>query len=270
MKIIVSLTSTFERSHLLFYTIQSLLRQTHKPDVLMVNISKNAYLRDSGFKETPEWLLHKEINVNYVENTGSYRKLLPAIENSSSNDIIVTADDDILYGQDWLKNLLEISEEETDSIVCCRARRIKENFFRNWQNYSNWGLITEKTKGVDILATGGAGAVYRKKLLDLDFINDEHFLKIAPTTDDLWFRMASMRNNIPVVVCPQIDHQNVYLLHGLGLEQENFVKQKYSSLIARYYERFSSKIFNYIGVNQSKNDIAWDAICKYANYINLR
>ena len=105
MKVIVSLTSTFERSHLLFYTIQSILKQAVKPDVTLVNLSENSYLSDSGFKTIPDWLNNPYIKINLVENTGSYRKLLPVLDFARDNDAIITADDDILYGVNWLKNL---------------------------------------------------------------------------------------------------------------------------------------------------------------------
>lgn len=200
-----------------------------------------------------------------VKNTGSYRKLLPALDFADDMDLIVTADDDILYATNWLKNLLNFSTSETDSIVCCRARLLKKNIFGNWQNYSKWDLINEKMKGNNILPTGGAGTVYKKYLLDVDFLTNQFFLEIAPTTDDLWFRMASLRKNTSVAVFPEIDKKNIYLLHSFGLEQENILKTNKSpySFYFPYYYKWK-KILDYIGVNQSQNDFAWDSINKYS------
>jgi cellulose synthase/poly-beta-1,6-N-acetylglucosamine synthase-like glycosyltransferase len=60
--------------------------------------------------------------------------LLPALNYSGKDDIIVTADDDILYDRNWLKTIVDASYLEPDSIVCCRARFIKKNIFNRWQN----------------------------------------------------------------------------------------------------------------------------------------
>lgn len=264
MKVIISITTTFERSHIFYYTIQSLLRQSFKSNFILLNISSSSYLGDSGFKFLPYWLYNDNVIINIVDNIGSYRKLLPALEYADMEDIIVTADDDILYDRCWLENLIEAAISEPDSIVCCRARSIKKNIFGYWQNYSNWILIDKKIKGLDILPTGGSGAAYRKGLLDLDFLSDKMFLHIAPTTDDLWFRMASMRKNIPVAVFPEINSQNIYLLHGFGLEEINLHKTRYKSFISNAFNLIKLKIINYLGINLSKNDFSWDAICKYS------
>jgi len=264
MNVIVSLTSTPERSQILFYTIQSILKQSFRPDLILMNLSESSYLSDSGFDALAHWLNKDNLKVNLVRDIGPYTKLLPALEYADTKDIIVTADDDVLYDKNWLKNLVEAATSEPDSIVCCRARIIKKNIFGNWQNYSNWDLINTRIKGFDILPMGVAGVVYRKSLLDLDFLKDHKFLKIAPTTDDLWFRMASLRKNTPVAVFPEIDHQNIYMQHSFGLGRENMYRPKYNSIFFNVCYRLRLKIANYLGINHTKNDFYWDFICKYS------
>jgi glycosyltransferase involved in cell wall biosynthesis len=263
MKIILSMTSTFERSDILYYTIQSILNQSFKPDLMLLNLSKAAYLDDSGFHFVPDWLDKLDLTINFVQNTGPYRKLLPALSHAGNDDIIVTADDDILYDKNWLKALVDAAKSEPDSIVCCRARTIQKNIFNKWQNYSNWQLIENRCKNFFLLPTCGAGAVYRKKLLDINFLTNQEFLNIAPTTDDLWFRMAGMLMNTPVAVFPEIDKLNVYLKHKHGLEKMNNQKNKFS-FVPRIYYKKRLKIANYIGMNQTKNDFSWDAICDFS------
>jgi hypothetical protein len=129
--------------------------------------------------------------------------------------------------------------------------------------YSNWKLVENRCKGHFLLPTCGAGAVYRKKLLDIEFLTSQEFLNIAPTTDDLWFRMAGMIMNTPVAVFPEIDRLNVYLKHKYGLEKVNNQKTNLSFL-PRIYNKRKLKIANYIGMNQTKNDFSWDAICDFS------
>jgi len=41
------------------------------------------------------------------DNTGPYRKLIPALREAEPDDLIVTADDDIFSGRDWLQGLIK-------------------------------------------------------------------------------------------------------------------------------------------------------------------
>lgn len=266
MKVLVSLTTTFERSDLLKQTLQSLLNQDFTPDGIILNISKEPYLKDSGFTEIPRWIKNLPVTVNWVENTGSYRKLLPVLAEAQNEDLIVTADDDILYHDSWLKILIEENIENPKKIVCGRGRKMKKNIFSRWQNYRNWPLVKKKTSNLSILATGGGGVVYRRELLDLDFIFDKKYLEIAPMSDDLWFKMASMRKNVTTLACPDIDKNNIYLKHRQGLDRENFKKIRARNRLKKFGQRMTVKLKNYLGVNQTANDDAWDKICNFSQF----
>ncbi|MFO7972127.1 MAG: glycosyltransferase family A protein [Desulfobacterales bacterium] len=266
MKVLVSLTTTFERSDLLKQTLPSLLNQDFTPDGIILNISKEPYLKDSGFTEIPRWIKNLPVTVNWVENTGSYRKLLPAIEGAGINDLVVTADDDVLYGKYWLKELVEQSLEHPEKIVCGRGRKMKKNIFCRWQNYRNWPVLKKKSSSLLIVATGCGGVLYRKKLLDLGFIFDKKYLEISPMSDDLWFKMASMRKNVTTLACPGIDKNNIYLKHRQGLDRENFKKIRTRNRLKKFGQRIALKLKNYLGVNQTANDDAWDKICNFSQF----
>jgi hypothetical protein len=211
----------------------------------------------------PDWLDNPDLTINFVQNTGPYRKLLPALNHAGQHDLIVTADDDTLYDKTWLRALVDAAYSEPDSIVCGRARLIKKNLFNGWQNYSNWKRVGKRCKEMNMLPIGCAGVVYRKKLLDIKFLTNFEFLTIAPTTDDMWFRMASMLMDTPVAVFPEIDRLNVYLKHKYGLEKMNNQKTSFSFL-PRICNKRKLKIANFIGINQTKNDFSWDAICDFS------
>ena len=267
-KIILSCTTTYERCHVFYYTLQSLVSQSLKPDIFLINISTAPYLLDSGFQALPHWIESYSSAIQWVPNTGPYRKLLPAIPHASPDDCIVTADDDILYGPKWLEQLITAAEANMSSVVCCRARQMQKNVFGNWQNYRNWKVVNQQHHGLDFLPTGGSGAVYRKRLLDTAFLTDPRCTEIAPTNDDLWFKMASLRQRTPVTVHPEIDTDNIYLKHSYGLEQKNFIRKTFASSMHKRLYRWYERRASYWGINQSQNDFAWDAIEEYAR-LNL-
>jgi cellulose synthase/poly-beta-1,6-N-acetylglucosamine synthase-like glycosyltransferase len=144
-KIIVSITTTFSRLDMLYYSIHSLHRQTVLPNVIFVNISHDAYLMDDGIVNVPDWMrLSSLVIVNYVKNIGSYRKLLPALDFATNDDLIVTADDDVIYGKDWLKSMVAEHVNNPDKIICGSAREIKINILGRFQNYANWKKLSTK------------------------------------------------------------------------------------------------------------------------------
>ena len=264
MKILVSLTTTYERSELLRKSLPSLLDQELLPDELILNISEKPYLKDSGFPQPTRWLKDLPVTINWVQNTGPYRKLLPVLQKAGHDDLVITADDDIIFHHSWLKGLVEAYQKNPGAILCCRGRNMKKNIFGRWQNYRNWPLVKKDLSSIHIIPTGGAGAVYTRKLLDLDFVFDKTFLKIAPKNDDLWFKMASMRKDVPTLLHPDIDKKNIYLDHKLGLDRDNFTKVKARFRLLKFAKRTAVQVKNYLGINHTANDAAWDAICTYS------
>jgi DNA-binding transcriptional LysR family regulator len=106
MKAIVSLTSFPARADIVPQTIQSLLAQRPAPDLVVL------YLAESQFpgKKLPPALtrLAKESNnfeIRWTQDTRSYKKLIPALRDFP-DDIIITADDDVIYPTDWFARLI--------------------------------------------------------------------------------------------------------------------------------------------------------------------
>lgn len=262
-RVIVSCTTTAQRVRMLFYAIESIKKQEVLPSRIQVNISREPYLRDDGIYEAPDWLDQELVDVEWVKNTGPFRKLLPTINACGDEDRVVTMDDDILYHPDWLGNLLKASDKNSDCIVCARARHMKRSMLGGWQNYSHWDLSRKACRDMSMLPTGAGGVVYRRSLLDLDFLNDPMFKEISPTADDLWFRMASMRKDVSVYVDPTIDDTSIYLRHQEGLGKINFPGRK-GSLFNKLYQRTIGYCRDTLGFDYYENDRSWTRICEYS------
>ncbi len=266
MRVILSCTTTYQREDIFYYCAQSLLNQSLQPDIFLINISKESYLKDEGFSITPHWMKSNKITVNWVENTGSYRKLIPALKYADRDDLVITSDDDVIYGKEWLKDIVDAALADPDAIICAMARYMKKNFIGNWQNYARWSLVEKPFRGLFIVPIGCAGIAYRKKNLDLEFLQNRKYLDIAPTTDDLWFKMASLLKRVPVSVLPQINHNNRYIKDGRGLDTINLAKMNSSSFVWKLFEKLWIETADYFGINRSPNDFSWDAICKYTKF----
>jgi len=196
MKVIVSLTSIRSRLESLQLTVQSLLNQSLLPDEIHINLSKDPYLLDQGILEIPKWLesykTNQLIKVNWCENIGPYRKLLPIIETFEEEDIIVICDDDVLYHESWLSNLVAASSINPNKIICTHARRITKNFLFT-TSYIFWPITKVSGKKSNILPIGVGGILYKKKFFNLDALYDVKYKDIAPTCDDFWFWMTACK-----------------------------------------------------------------------------
>lgn len=253
-QVIVSCTTTRQRLPMLLYTLMSLQQQSRKPDRIVVNVSREAYLSDEGIETLPAWLQQDGVEVNWVPNTGPYRKLLPLINQCSDADRIVTVDDDVLYHSGWLSALLELDEAHPDHLVCTRARRMKRGLF-GWKRYAHWRVVKQRTSAMNLMPTGSGGILYKRSLLDMTFLTDPQAQALAPTTDDLWFRMAGMRKGTRVLVDPEAGRENIFLKHNKGLEEVN-KKKKGRPLIDKIK-----------GGKSGLNDSSWKRTCRYAQQL---
>lgn len=273
--IAVSLTTTLQRLNLCRIALTSLVMQSHPPDQIILWVSSDGYLRDEGIQD-PDSIQDAFLGltpaqraltqVRWVGNTGPYRKLIPALRSFSEEDLIVTADDDIYYGRDWLKKLLAAREHEPDNntVVACRVRETTYNFLGIKKSYLHWKL--HKSPGLldtDYVITFGGGAVLSRALFHDEDILDDAFLQVAPTADDLWYSKLLIRNGIKVRIVPEALEELNFIAHTGGLTRHN--RHEVFSLPSR----LKTKMWNFVGGNAGlsvcANDVAYKNIESYFN-----
>ena len=91
-KVIVSLTTYGRRVRKVHYTIISLLRQSYKPDMVILWLD-NENWNDQNLPNTLLKLKEKGLTIKYCADLKSYKKLIPALM-EYPDSIIVTCDDD--------------------------------------------------------------------------------------------------------------------------------------------------------------------------------
>lgn len=264
MSLVVSLTTIASRLDLCRQTCQALSNQDLRPDRIILNVSSSPYLLDAGIADSTllEWTDEVGgLEVAWVENTGPYRKLLPTLAQAQPGDIMVTADDDVLYGPRWLRLLVDCTQLHPDAVVCGRARRPGRNLLGRDLGYWSWPFAPSGTMGVGLVPVGVAGVAYRPELLDLDWLADATFKSIAPTTDDLWFAEAMLRRNTPVVVAPGIEQQIQAVAHSSTLFDLNGGG---SGAWGSFGSRMTRLLKSRLGIPCCINDNNFRAIRKYS------
>lgn len=269
--LIVNLTTTFQRLSLCRIALISLLSQSRLPDRVNLWVSKQPYLRDEGIRDNlyiecllkslPEPFSHRVI-VRWVENTGPYRKLIPMLREAGDNDVLVTADDDIFYGRYWLKGLLEAYDRSNGNPVAARVRIKKNNILGTKTSYLHWDLISRPSVvSDDFIVTFGGGAVLTKAMFRDKDINDDAFLNLAPTADDLWYSKLLLVNNNIVFVVPSLLDELNFIQHTDGLTNHNF--PRVSSVFEKVRLRVWNRFFGFWGLPVCGNDIAHAKINHY-------
>lgn len=204
-KVIVSLTSFPAAIDYAIMAIKSILQGALLPDKLVL------YLTFDQFKQCgiPEELrkIEKENDLfeirDYPKDIRSYRKLIPALKDFP-DDIIITVDDDVNYDRDMLKDLMEMHEHYPDSIIANRAKIADPSKpYRKWKKLRWYDFLSERIK-IDphIIQTGVGGVLYPPHSLNPDMLDENLFVNLAPTTDDIWFWAAAISNGTTIIPMP--------------------------------------------------------------------
>lgn len=272
-KITISLTTTSNRLHLCRATLYSLVTQNLKPHKVIINLSSHPYLKDEGIQnlDVSSYLtqgieneLKKIIHIEWVENTGPFRKLIPTLQTARLDDIIVTADDDIIYGEEWLSSLLKDFDPKSMLVHASRVRKIQHNKLGHETGYIYWPIVQKNTIiDRDWIVTFGGGAVLYRGWFNKELVNDNSYLNVAPTADDLWYSKICKLSGLQVKVIPEALKSLNFIRHNNGLENDNLPRVKNNNLISKVKYRFIALPLNYYKVTKFGNDFAYDSIEKY-------
>ncbi len=258
---IINLTTTSGRLDLCSATVWSLLEQSLTPGQINIWISRDAYLADEGISNDPYWVekfngIRNIIKVNYVKNTGPYRKIIPALRKATDEDILIYADDDVIYARGWLEKMINCYiNYNGNNVVATRIRYKKKNFLSLYQSY-NMFEVCNKTQifEKDFIITGVGGCVLAKKHLKSTLMNLEQYNELAPKTDDLWISKIIELSGTSVVCCSEALMDVQEITHGKNaLNHENTLKST-GGLIYKVSTKIFFKICGYLGVSLSNND----------------
>ena len=202
------------------------------------------------------------MKVNWVPNTGPYRKLIPMLRKAEDNDLIVTADDDIFYGRDWLVRLLKAYAHADGKVVAARVRIKRMNFLGKKTSYIYWKLAErQEVLSGNFVVTFGGGAILSKSMFQEKDIADDSFLEVAGTADDLWYSKLLMLNKKQVLAVPSILKELNFIQHTDGLTNDNF--PLLSSFLKKLRFQTWDRFLGFLGFPVCGNDECYNNINKY-------
>lgn len=197
--IIVSLTSIPERLTCVQYPIRCMLRQTVRPDKIVLYLDKDR-LNDDMLPGELLALKKNGLEIVYVEDLGPHTKYFYALQ-TYGDSYVVTIDDDQIYSSELIRKLLK-AEKAHKGAVCAR-RTIKMYFTQSGIPYPYLSFRTIKDKAVyagkDILALGVGGVLYPPHCMEHVGFEPEAMRKFAWHNDDIWLKAQELQRGVDVV-----------------------------------------------------------------------
>lgn len=199
-KVIVSLTSYGRRvEDVVHYTIISLLRQTYKPDEIVLWLDHDHW-NDQNLPASIVRLKPYGLTVRYCKDIRSYTKLIPALH-AYPDSLIITCDDDIYYGSNMVERLISAYQQDPSRIYTHRAHTVGFDPQGGLQPYNDWKKEVSATSS-RVFPTGVGGCLYSLQLLHEDIDREDLFMSLAPMADDVWFYFMELLKGTSRCVLP--------------------------------------------------------------------
>lgn len=197
---IVSLTSFPDRIHKVWIVIESILRQKHKPDKIILWLYDKEF---EGKESLPRKLLGMERRGLHIEFCS--KNLMPHLKYyytmlNHPHSKVITIDDDIIYPVDLLHKLKLYHKRFPEAIVCALVREINYDGhdilpYHTWKNLNRSSV----KPNFRYLPLGVGSVLYPAGSLHPDVFNVDKITRLALKTDDLWLKTMSLRNKSQVL-----------------------------------------------------------------------
>ncbi len=228
-RVVVSLTTIPARLDKVWLTTESLLRQQKRPDKVIL------WLAEDEFRgiEIPLALKRQQkrgLEIRYCKNLKSYKKFYYTMSEHPDAYVLVV-DDDSIYSERMVAEMLNVSIRYPDNIICNRAHKIRMDKngvfpYLKWIWYENRRSKVENPSFHNFF-TGCGGVLFPVWLLDKEIYREDIFMKIAPTADDVWLNFIAWKSKIQVVMTKGILGYMipVHSSADIGLSLKNTVRK---------------------------------------------
>lgn len=242
-EVIVSLTTYSKRIFQVHLVIESLFEQNVKADRILLWLDKNEFASTDDLPINLTKLQSRGLDIAFCENLKSYKKLIPTLRRYP-DALIITTDDDILYPEDFIERLYFAYLRNPTKIYFYRGHMMKLKDGK-MAPYKEWELETELRKPSLLnFPTGVGGVLYAQGLIDEEVLNDEAFMKLAPTADDVWFKAMTLKKRVECeqiqLECPFRD-KFIFLdaMDDMALAKSNLIQNKNDSQISAVFETYN-------------------------------
>ncbi len=191
--VIVSLTSYPPRFPWLAMTLRCLLRQSVKPDKLIL------WVAQADYDALPAEVLALRpygLCIEKVPDMKPYKKLIPALQQFGFDVNHVIADDDMYYPANWLESLL--AEGDGQSVMCHFSREWRSAADLDIPTYTEWPAMAPGARSRYGLLIGHGGVWFPPGSLGPEACDYELASQLCPLQDDIWFSWHALMRGFAI------------------------------------------------------------------------
>jgi len=239
--IVVSMTSFPDRIKRVWLVIESILRQTKKPDRIILWLSKEQFPSLNVLSERLLMLRKRGLDIRFVdENLFSHKKYYYTVQ-EFPNDYMLTIDDDIFYRSTMIEDLMKYSLSYPATVIAQYASYIQNNK-GNLKPYNSWALVEhEDLISKNLFLGSGGGTLFPPNSLGSEVQNKFLFNSLTPYADDVWLNAMCKLYGTKII---KIRHYSVFLpvlylsswklsINNIGNNQNDY----YLKLVQDYFKQ---------------------------------
>ena len=192
-KIIISLTTYPKRIGTIWLTIETLLRQSMKPDEIILWLAESQF--PNRLDDLPENLVRLQsrgLTIRFCDDLRSHKKYYFSLQ-EYPNDLVILADDDMFYPWDTVRKLMRMHKKWPDDICCMTAQVIEPAFTSLPSKWRNPHLHERLEHSEQIQAFTGSGTLIPPGTLHPDVFDKDAIQELCFHADDLWITFMAHR-----------------------------------------------------------------------------
>lgn len=193
-RVIISLTSFPPRLPKLWLVIECLLRQTVKPDAVILYLTAGQV---NSIEELPKRLREQQKRglqiVLCPDKIRSHTKYYYAMS-QNPDDIVITVDDDLFYRTDLVERHLKAHALHPNAIIANWVKEIKPST----PLYKEWPDGTEAKLSNRFLLLGVSSVLYPPHSLYKDTFLTKEIIELCLTADDVWLSCMALLQKTPI------------------------------------------------------------------------
>ncbi len=195
---IISFTSFPARIDEVWIAAECMLRQTFKPDMIILWLSKQQF---EG-KILPESLLSlksRGLTIEFCEDDLKAHKKYYYAMQAFPKDHIITLDDDLYYDEKTLEHVVKLHTKYPNLIAANRAHKIvitNEGIakYKKWERRT-----TDSIPSHLIFSTGGGGTLYPPGALNATAFDIALIKSLCYQADDVWLKVMAILSDKKVI-----------------------------------------------------------------------
>ena len=198
-EVVVSLTSCGERLNVLPKVIKSLLKQTYQVNTVTLWLDETHLTKE----QLPQELMALEGKQFQICFFDAKQNISPSLK-AQSDDLLIMVGDDVIYGADFIANLIKTHENYPDAIIATRAKLFKvDSSLQTIESYNKW---TEIKNTSTLIADGcflpltSNGVLYPPNILNARALDS--LISLDLTDIDLLMKMTSLISRVKTVLLP--------------------------------------------------------------------